>query len=368
MRFKPQRPGADGTPYYWEVVGEYAVGFGGDHRNGDGGMALGLGYSAEGIANPAACGGTLWTTGSQLRATRDPALAQRLAATGALSIDGLQGGPVRALRPQNTPPLASPFIGFDETMSGAGAAGPAGGHMGDVAVWQNCPGPLLPQLVQLLSEELTCPAGFYDSRNQCMPVPCAPGELYRGGLCEKPECRPGERARGESCCPSGSGWNPRTRSCERKRTDRADLAVKKELGRCAPNGGPCTFRIVVSNDSDAPYSGPLVVGDSINPGTIRSITGPAGFSCGPVSGAISACIDHDTTLAPRQSVAFEVAASVPGTAQRWLGCAGVKGNANDDASEVNNKSCVSGGNDAPTEPGAPDLAVRTSLKSCTADA
>ena len=94
----------------------------GDHRNGDGGIALGFGYNRNGIADPGACGGTLWVTGSKLRMVRDtvrglardPALAQRLAAGGALAIDGLQGSPVGELRPQNTPPWSSPFIGFDE--------------------------------------------------------------------------------------------------------------------------------------------------------------------------------------------------------------------------------------------------------------
>ncbi|MBX9825482.1 MAG: DUF11 domain-containing protein [Xanthobacteraceae bacterium] len=239
--------------------------------------------------------------------------------------------------------------------------------MGDVAVWRVCPGPLLPQLVDLLSEELFCPAGFYDSRNQCMPAPCAPGELYRGGLCEKPECRSDEYVRGESCCPSGSIWNARSRSCSRKPPERPDLAIRKELQQCAPEGGACTFRIVATNDSDVPYTGPILVGDTVSPGAIRSMTGPAGWACGAVSGAISACIDADATLPPRQSVEFKVVAAIPRSALRWSGCAGIKGDAGKDASDANDKSCVNGVNDASTEPGAPDLAARTSVRSCGAN-
>ena len=48
--------------------------------------------------------------------------------------------------------------------------------------------------------------------------------------------------------------------------DRPDLAIKKELAQCAPHGGPCTFRIIVTNDSDVPYTGPILVGNTINAG------------------------------------------------------------------------------------------------------
>ncbi len=364
IRLKAQRPGSDGTPFFWRAVGEYAVGFAPDHRSGDGGMALGFGYSQGGVADPRECGGTLWVTGSRL-----------------------QGSPVRELRSQSPPPRSSRFIDFSDATGRAGALArtpgqlpgqspgqspglPVGqklGHLGDVAVWRTCPGPLLSQLVELLSEDLFCPAGFYDSRNQCMPAPCAPGELYRGGVCEKPECRPGERVRDASCCPAGSNWNPRARTCSSKPADRPDLAIRTEVAQCEPHAGPCTFRIVMSNDSDVPYSGPIFVGDTIHPGTIQSMTGPPGWTCGPVSGAISACIDLDARLESRQSVEFKVIAAVPGSAQRWSGCAGITSAAGRGPSGGNNKSCVTRGNDIPAEPGTPDLAVRTSLKSCSAN-
>jgi hypothetical protein len=367
MRLTAQRPGSDGTPYYWRALGEYATGFAADHRHGDGGIALGPGYSADGTVDPGACGGTLWITGSQLRVTSDPALAQRLALSGALPIDGLQASPVQALRPQNTPPWSSLFIDFDDATDRSGTPG----HMGDVAVWRMCPGPLYPQLVELLAEEVLCPAGFFASRNQCIPAPCAPGELYRGGVCDKPECRPNERI-GEYCCPPGSKWNPVTKTCDRKRPDRPDLALKKELGRCAPHGGPCTFTITVTNDSNVPYTGPILVGDAINPGVITGMTGPAGYTCGQVSGNIWACIDLDTTLAPHQSIEFTVVAMIPASAKRWLNCAGVKGDDAKDSSSGNNKSCVKGGDDdkpdkpdTSKDPGVADLSVRKQLRSCS---
>jgi hypothetical protein len=386
LRLKAQRPGVDGTPYLWQAVGEYATGFAGEHRNGDGGIALGSGYDRNGVVDPGECGGTLWITGSRLRTTGDPALAQRLAPSGPLGIDGLQGSPVAQLRPNNTPPWSSLFIDFDDATDSAGASGrtpsqtssQALGHMGDVAVWRMCPGPLFPQLAELLSEE-PCPAGFHASRNQCVPAPCAAGELYRGGVCDKPECRPGERFRDGSCCPADSKWNPGTRTCDRKRPD---LAIKKELAQCAPDGGPCTFRITLTNDSDVPYTGPILVGNTIKPGVVQSMTSPPGWACGQVSGqtapltsgpasdqaagAIWACVAPDATLGPNQSAAFSMTAAVPLSPPRWLSCAAVKGDAGKDAGGGNNKSCVKGGDDAPGERGAPDLVARTSLRSCSA--
>ncbi len=44
-----------------------------------------------GNINRAVCGGTLWSTGEQLRNARDRAIIQRLQAGGPLIVDGLQG-------------------------------------------------------------------------------------------------------------------------------------------------------------------------------------------------------------------------------------------------------------------------------------
>jgi len=94
LRLRPTPPGARGSPFLWEGVGEYAVGFPPNHQNSDGGIALGYGYDPTGYLNAGACGGTLWSTGSQLRITSDPVIGQRLAASGPLPIDGLQGNAV----------------------------------------------------------------------------------------------------------------------------------------------------------------------------------------------------------------------------------------------------------------------------------
>ena len=213
LRFRAKPQGAGGTPFFWEPVGDYAIGFLPNFQNGDGGIALGYGYEPDGYVNLGACGGTLWSTGSQLRITANPALAQRLSAGGALPVDGLQGNAPTLLRPQNTPPLSSYFIDADDVTDRAGTPG----HMGDVATWRACPGMswLDPMYVDMLVVELWCPAGFFRSRDSCVPIPCRPGELFHRGRCVEPRCPPELRTpvRG-LCCPAGSTWDAKMRKCE----------------------------------------------------------------------------------------------------------------------------------------------------------
>ncbi len=110
LRFRPKRPDDPPSRDLWfPVPKEYAVGFPPNHRNDNGGIAIGYGYDAAGNINRAVCGGTLWSTGEQLRNARDPAIIQRLQPGGPLIVDGLQGNAVPLLRPQNEPPFGCVF-------------------------------------------------------------------------------------------------------------------------------------------------------------------------------------------------------------------------------------------------------------------
>ena len=80
------------------------------------------------------CGGTLWSTGEQLRNARDPAIIQRLQPGGPLIVDGLQGNAVPLLRPQNEPPFAAYFIDYDDRFDDPQTRG----HLGDVVIWRVC--------------------------------------------------------------------------------------------------------------------------------------------------------------------------------------------------------------------------------------
>jgi hypothetical protein len=233
LRFRPKPPGAGGTPFYWEPAGDYAIGFPPNFQNGDGGIALGYGYEPDGYVNLGACGGTLWSTGSQLRMTPNPALAQRLATGGPLPIDGLQGHAVPLMRPLNTPPLSSYFIDADDIATRADTLG----HMGDVVTWRACPGIawLDPMYVEMLVVELWCPPGTIRGRDACIPTPCPPGQFFFRGRCADPVCPPELRTpiRG-LCCPAGSKWDNNTRKCSPSEV--CPIERQTRDGKCCPAG------------------------------------------------------------------------------------------------------------------------------------
>src|SRR5271155_1066132 len=70
---------------------QYAVGFPPGFNNGNGGVAIGYNYDAQGDINFGSCGGFLWATGEDLRHPSDAALTATLARSGALDVTGLQG-------------------------------------------------------------------------------------------------------------------------------------------------------------------------------------------------------------------------------------------------------------------------------------
>lgn len=124
-----------GAPRVWqEAPDEYAIGFPLALRNANGGVALGWSYDEAGRPRPGTCGQYLWATGEQLRKPADPALAATLAQGGPLDVDGLQGDRLGDVRPANAPPLASPFIDYDDRFDDTAARG----HMGDVVVAAPC--------------------------------------------------------------------------------------------------------------------------------------------------------------------------------------------------------------------------------------
>lgn len=380
IRLEPQRPGTDGSHFLWKPLGDYAIGFPLVHQNGDGGIAIGYGYDQAGLINIGACGGTLWTTGSQLRVSSDPAIAQQLAPGGPFPIDGLQANSLSLLRPQNTPPFGSYFLDFDDRIDVAGTPG----RMGDVIVWRVCPGgslviaqALTPWFFDLGFEDIGCPPGTVRSRLQCIPRPCPPEEFYRGGRCVKPECEPTRV--NEMCCPKGTRWNPRTKTCEQPERGKPDLEIAKKVIRCAPQGGPCSFVIRVTNTGDTAYTGAILVGDFLNSGNGLSLTGPAGWTCGsvpipgnlvgqlPPNGQTVGCINPNESLEPGQSVDFSANATVlPALRAPWQNCAVVVVDPTRDSNFGNNKSCVRGDEgDKPKPETGPNLTVEKIAGSCT---
>jgi hypothetical protein len=220
LRFRPKRPDDPPSRDLWfPVPREYAIGFPPNFRNDNGGIALGYGYDDAGNINRAVCGGTLWSTGEQLRNARDSAIIRRLQPGGPLIVDGLQGNAVPLLRPQNEPPFATYFIDYDDRFDDPQTRG----HLGDVVIPRVCGQAALPLVPVVLicplglfnvdgvcRFPLTCPSGtefsngccgyrdcpasYVRIRGRCVPPPtnCKPGEvLTEGGRCEAPKCPPG---------------------------------------------------------------------------------------------------------------------------------------------------------------------------------
>ena len=123
-----------GRRVWQERPDEYAIGFPHDWRNSNGGVAIGYNYDNAGAILRGSCGGFLWATGEDLREASDPALAARLAQTGPLHVDGLQGEGIWQDRPRNEPPLASYFISYRDGLADDAARG----HLGDIAIGREC--------------------------------------------------------------------------------------------------------------------------------------------------------------------------------------------------------------------------------------
>jgi hypothetical protein len=123
----PQDPPSPGR---WKLVPEeYAVGFAGNHRNTNGGVALGYGYGSDGNLSGNACEFSLWTTGQNLR--NAPALRARLDPGGPLVVHGLQGLPAGPVREMNTPPWFSYTVAYGDRADDPRATG----HLGSVRIY-----------------------------------------------------------------------------------------------------------------------------------------------------------------------------------------------------------------------------------------
>ena len=100
---------AAGRRVWQEAPDEYALGFPGDYRNGNGGVDAGENYDSNGDLIAGSCGGFVWMSGEELRHAPDAALAAELARSGPLPLSGLQGVGAWQDRPRNAPPVQSYF-------------------------------------------------------------------------------------------------------------------------------------------------------------------------------------------------------------------------------------------------------------------
>ena len=182
LRFRPKLPDDPPSRDLWfPVPTEYAIGFPPNYRNDDGGIAIGYGYDQAGNINRAVCGGTLWSTGEQLRNARDPEIVRRLQPGGPLIVNGLQGNSTQLLRPLNEPPFETYFINYDDRFDDQQARG----YLGDVVIWRLCGQAMLPPL----QVPVVCPAGSFNIDGVCrFGLACPSGTEFSNGCCVYRDC------------------------------------------------------------------------------------------------------------------------------------------------------------------------------------
>jgi hypothetical protein len=198
LRYRSVTPPAGGSPSWAPDPDEYAIGFPADMRNGNGGVAIGYGYTPTGQIDHGACSAFLWGTGEQLRNAMDPAVIARLAASGPPIVNGLQGNAIALVRPANVPPLQTYFVDYDDNYN----QDTARGHLGDVAIWRICGQALAPAPVVV-------PFGLIGGGGGA----CLPGafRLRDGECCDRRDVRDGRCG-----CPPDTIRLPDGQCCDRQ--------------------------------------------------------------------------------------------------------------------------------------------------------
>jgi hypothetical protein len=235
LRFWLENPDNPATASRWIAAPEeYAVGFAGNYRNTNGGVALGYGYGQSGRLAANACEVALWTTAQNIRV--NPALQARLRPGGPMIVHGLQGVPAQPVRSFNEPPWTSYAIDYDDRFDDPDAAG----HMGSV---------------RILSEPCQAVAYGGPGANANPPYVSGPSGGGDGGECVGPDCRP----------------------------VRIDLAIDKDGATTpAPEVNAYSFKLTISNIGAAfnAGSGVITVNDVVPANmTFTAITASAGWTC-----------------------------------------------------------------------------------------
>ncbi len=245
LRYRSVTPAAGGVTTWAPDPDEYAIGFPDEMRNGNGGVAVGYGYSPTGQIDRGACSAFLWSTGEQLRNAGDAALMARLAASGPAIVNGLQGDTIDLVRPANVPPLQSYFVDYDDSFSDTAARG----HLGDVAIWRICGQALAPVPLAAPFGQIgaggggggggECRRGEFRLRDgscclrenvrdgRCLPPNVCPTDEIRlpdGQCCDRRYVRDG-RCMPPNSCPQGQIKLPNGECCDREYV---------RDGRCVP--------------------------------------------------------------------------------------------------------------------------------------
>ncbi|MGE3229122.1 MAG: hypothetical protein AB7J30_06760 [Hyphomicrobium sp.] len=266
FRYRREIPDDPETPGTWvPVPDEVPVGLPADHRNTAGGIALGYGYGEDGRMRPGACGGMLWSTGSNLR-TADGSGA---------AIHGLQGSDRALVRPDNEPPSAAYFVATDSQSTSSDDLG----HVGDVAIWQPC-AQLADAGADVYASMPELPPGYYP------PGDTPPGMPPVGWPASDFNLRLDKDALPAACVPGGLGFL-------------------------------CTYIVRVTNTGPDPYIGPVTVEDDLPAapaGATMSFDNQPPWTCLPFGPTHHHCTYDPAVLWPGTSIDLKVTVDTPAPA------------------------------------------------------
>jgi hypothetical protein len=338
LRFWPKKPNDPPSPGLWNPAPEeIPVGFAGNGRNSNGGVAFGYGYDQRGAMSANACGGSLLVTGENLRL--NASLRDRLSRGGPLSVDGLQISPSDIVRDPNAPqPWLSYFVDYDGKFpDGATPAGSQG-------VVRTLTAPCPP--VQML-------AGGPVGGGPAFVAGGGGGFVDGGGNggggngddgCVGPDCNRCDR---QDCCPPGTRFE--NRRCLRP----VDIEVDK-TGKTSPqwNANGYFWQFTVKNNG-GPFtaaSGTVTVTDQAPPGMTFStpIVAPAGWTCSLPNPPLTApftCTWNSTTVPAGVFGTFNIVGTPTGKGPYppFTNCAVVSlkpGSGLHDTNPANDKSCA----------------------------
>ena len=248
LRYTPVSTGKPGGPYWQAQPDRYAIGFPAQMTNGNGGIAIGYRYTADGAIDRASCGGFLWSSGERLRVANDVATTLSLALGGPAAVNGMQGNDVELVAPANVPPWTSYFIDKNDRFDDPAARG----QIGDIAIPRSCE-----RLTLRLPPTLR---PWFPGFGIGLPLPPT------GPFCPWPgpqgcTCLPGQPC----SCPPGTTQQPGLQCCPY-------LQVPGPSGQCASlcaNGATDTVSVMLCYLGLSPPADP----NNIDPNNLTCLNG-----------------------------------------------------------------------------------------------
>jgi hypothetical protein len=327
-------PSATG-PIWQPAADEYAIGFAAQMRGGNGGVAIGYGYDANGRINRNSCSGFAWFTGEQLRSAADATLATQLAQGGSPHVNGLQGNDIQFVRPADTSRQRY-FVDYDDRFDDPNARG----HLGNVAIFRGCARVGVAGLQQpmVLGAPGAAGAPPVVGAPAVAGGPALPGGVPPAGFAPVPVPVPVPGAAG------AGGAGGVTFDLELKKAVPSAGGLGAGAGMlaaaCTP-GMNCRFEITVTNKGPGPYAGPLNLEDAMPAGwSFASAASP--WVC-QQQGVAFSCAHPPLTLASGQSVTMAVelqsVAAAGGQPAEVENCAEIDWKGSGDLNKANDRGC-----------------------------